>query len=280
VEAAFDRWWAALPAGGQPEVDVATGWLVFHALVGAHPLPLERAWPVIEKSVREAGVRTSWRQPDERFESALRALTQQAIEDASPAEAVASLVAMTAEAADRAALAQLVAQLLAPGIPDLYQGGEGWDRSLVDPDNRRPVDPARRAGLLREARAAGPDDVQAAWARADRRATGLPRAIVVHTALAVRRRHEAAFAPGSGGSYRPLYAFGPDEARVLAFGRGAPVEVVAVSVRPAPSPVDASLLLPEGRWLDAFTGREHAGGAEVTALTDRFPVAVLERSGG
>src|SRR5690606_6142498 len=123
-----------------PDVDAGSGWLALHVLVAGWPLDPERAWTVVEKSVREAGLRTSWVAPDEAFEAALRGVVDRALDDVAARAIVDELVAGTAEAADVAALAQLLAQLLAPGVPDVYQGGETWDRSLVDPDNRRPPD--------------------------------------------------------------------------------------------------------------------------------------------
>src|SRR5690606_283905 len=92
--AAFDAWWAGLGAGsggGDAGVDPATGWLVFHALVAGWPMDGDRAWTVVEKSVREAGLRTSWVAPDDAFEAALRALLTRAVEDEAARGPVADL---------------------------------------------------------------------------------------------------------------------------------------------------------------------------------------------
>jgi (1->4)-alpha-D-glucan 1-alpha-D-glucosylmutase len=280
---AFDRWWGGLATpASSGAVDVGTGWLAFHVLVAGWPMDLDRAWAVVEKSVREAGTATSWTAPDEAFEAALRGLVERAVQEPALRDLVHALVDGTAEAADAAALAQLLAQLLAPGVPDVYQGGERWDRSLVDPDNRRPPDPAQRHRLARAALAADPVE---AWADLEQRASGLPRTVVLQRALAARRRHPDATGPTAAGAYVPLTATGPDADRVLAFGRGDPAELAVVVVRPAPpapsgdgaTGADAEVTLPEGEWSNVFTGTSFRGEVAVSKLLHGFPVALLER---
>jgi (1->4)-alpha-D-glucan 1-alpha-D-glucosylmutase len=282
--AAFDRWWEAGmggragtgPATRHPLVDVGTGWLVFHTLAGAHPLPGDRAWAVVEKSVKEAKRQTSWTEPDVDFEGDLHAFVTEVASDPATTVIVEELVARLGDAGEAAALAQLGAQLLAPGVPDVYQGGESWERSLVDPDNRRPVDPQRRRDLLA---AAEDTDPAAAWKDEAIRATGLPRLLVLRAALRLRRSQPAAFAPGAGGAYRPLEVSGPDRSRVLAYGRGEPVAAVFVGARPGPGATvttEAAVELPEGPWVDAVTGRRHEGGPTTVAeLHADLPVALL-----
>lgn len=272
---AFDRWWAAVQGAGADGVDVGSAWLAFHALVAAWPLDAERAWVAIRKSVREAGLRTSWTAPDEAFEERLRSVVDLALDGGAPRSIVLELLAAREEAADVASLAQLLAQLLAPGVPDVYQGGERWDRSLVDPDNRRPPDDEGRAAWVAEAAGA---DIAAAWSDAARRRAGLPRAAVLHRALAARRRHLAAVGPGAAGAYVPLAASGPDADRVLAFARGADPTLAVVVARPGrTTAVDAQVALPPGEWTDAFTGLSSRGRSEVAKVLAEFPVALLER---
>lgn len=184
-----------------------------------------------------------------------------------------NLVDQGTEATDIAALAQLLAQLLAPGVPDLYQGAEAWDRSLVDPDNRRPPDPATRSALVDASHRV---DSATAWADPELRRSGLPRTIVLRTALSARRRHAAAVGPN--GHYAGVAATGPDAGRVLAFTRGAQPELLTVVVAPAPTAgVTATIDLPAGDWTDLFTGTSHRGTVEVATLVAEFPVALLER---
>src|ERR1019366_2324003 len=97
-------------------------------------------------------------------------------------------------------LGQTLLKLTAPGVPDIYQGTELWDFSLVDPDNRRPVDYARRRRLLAELSHVAPASV---WAR---RSEGLPKLWVIRQALDLRRRDPAVFGPE--GSYTPMQAEG------------------------------------------------------------------------
>jgi (1->4)-alpha-D-glucan 1-alpha-D-glucosylmutase len=283
--AAFDRWWSACaPAAASaaaPTVDAGTGWAVFHTLVAGWPMDAARAQVVVQKAAREAGTRTSWIAPDEAFEAALAGLVDRAVDDDGPRAVVAELVDDTAEAAEVAALAQLLAQLLVPGVPDVYQGGEAWDRSLVDPDNRRPPDPERRRRLLERAATMPAVDT---WADPTLREAGLPRTVVLQQALAARRRHPAATGPSATGAYVPLPATGPDAGRVLAFGRGAPAELAVVVVRPAlgapgdgPVMADAEVTLRDGEWTEVFTSSAFRGQVQVGKLLHDFPVALLER---
>jgi (1->4)-alpha-D-glucan 1-alpha-D-glucosylmutase len=254
-------------------MDAGSAWLVFHALVAAWPLDADRAWAIVEKSLREAGLRTSWVRPDEEFECAVRAVVDRAVADAAARSLIDDLVLSTADASEAAALAQLAVQLLAPGVPDVYQGGEAWDRTLVDPDNRRPPDPIRRQELVASAATV---DAATAWADPALRATGLARTVVLRRVLEARRRHLAAVGPGGRGAYTPLPVTGPDAERVLAFTRGEPAELAVVVTRPG-GEVDATVTLPDGPWTQLFTLAEADGTSSVAKLTADFPIAVLER---
>ncbi len=275
---ALDRWWATIARGVPREaeaVDPGSAWLVFHALVAAWPLDGARAWAAVEKSVREAGLRTSWVQPDPAFEAPLRRLVEHAVADPTARCVVDELVAQHEDAADAGALAQLLAQLLAPGVPDLYQGAERWDRSLVDPDNRRPPDPAQTAATVAAAAAI---DAGAAWATNEHRRAGLPRAVVIRTALLARRRHLAAVGAGRAGAYGPLPVSGPHADRVLAFARGDDPRLAVVVARPGrPATPDATVALPPGPWTSCFTGRPFEGEVALADLHSALPVALLER---
>ncbi|HEX8869330.1 MAG TPA: malto-oligosyltrehalose synthase, partial [Lentzea sp.] len=150
----------------------------------------------------------------------------------------------------------------APGVPDVYQGTELWDFSLVDPDNRRPVDYLVRAELL--------DRIENGWLP-EVDDSGAAKLLVVQKALQVRKR-------GLHG-YRPLHAEGPAAEHVLAFERSG---VIAVATR---LPVglaqngwqDTVLPLPGAEWTDVLTGRPAT--EELATLLDRYPVALLVRGG-
>ena len=115
-------------------------------------------------------------------------------------------------------LAQVLLKLTAPGVPDLYQGMELWDLSLVDPDNRRPVDYDLRKRLLSELPSL---DIETIWQRQDE---GLPKLWLIHQALKTRRNHFESF--GRDGSYAPLLAEGLRAGHVVAFQRGGRVLTV------------------------------------------------------
>ena len=157
----------------------------------------------------------------------------------------------------RAALGQLLLKLTVPGVPDVYQGDEVEALSLVDPDNRRPVDwQARRAALARLRRGEAPRDF------------GERKLDLIRRALALRARRTAAF----DGAYEPVDA-GPG---VCAHLRGG--EVLAVV--PVRDWYGARLEVP-GRWrsvLDDSEPVDLAGGADVAQLTGAWPVALLERA--
>jgi (1->4)-alpha-D-glucan 1-alpha-D-glucosylmutase len=158
-------------------------------------------------------------------------------------------------------LAQKLLQLTMPGVPDVYQGQELFDLSLVDPDNRRPVDFAGRRAAL----AADPTDPAVD-----------PKLVVTRSALRLRGQRPAAFT----GYYSPVGATGSAADHVLAFRRGE--DVIAVVTR---LPVglarsggwrDTRLDLPAGDWTDVITGATAT--AEVATVLDRLPVALLARA--
>jgi (1->4)-alpha-D-glucan 1-alpha-D-glucosylmutase len=254
--------------------DAATEWFVYMTLVGAHPIPLDRLWPVLEKSLREAKTNTSWLRPDEHFEAATSQFVAAVYADDEAMADVDSFVAQIADAGRRNALVQVALRMLCPGVPDTYQGCELWDNSLVDPDNRRPVDFAERRRLLDEVREstvadrwrAGPGD-------------GSAKLALVHTCLLLRRRRLASFVPGS---YLPIDLDGPRPTAGAAFLRGNDV-VVAVQRFPltgGPAHHATTLVIPEGSWTNLVDGRSVSGGASVSlaGLCGDLPLAVLERS--
>jgi (1->4)-alpha-D-glucan 1-alpha-D-glucosylmutase len=157
----------------------------------------------------------------------------------------------------------------------MYQGTELWDDSLVDPDNRRPVDFGVRAAL-----AAGIDGmtVDQVTSRADE---GFPKLWVLIRALEVRRRHSELFA--NGANYRPLRAEGPQQAHAVAFLRGnavlALITRLPIGLRRAGGWASTTLTLPAGRWRDALTGSSWRGGSQRLArLLEELGVALLERA--
>jgi len=256
-----------------PELpDRGTEYLIYQTLVGAWPISLDRALAYFEKAAREAKRRTSWTEPDPAYDEALAAFVKSLYCDEAFVGELEALVEEIREPGRVNSLAQKLLQLTTPGVPDLYQGSELWDLSLVDPDNRRPVDYALRRRLLEELSDLDPEQI---WARVDE---GLPKLWIVSRALASRAERPEAFGPR--GAYEPLDASGSAADHVVAFVRGGEILAVAprlvLGLRRRGGFGDTTLDLPAGRWRDVFTGDRHdAGTVALTELLGRLPLALL-----
>ena len=184
-----------------PLPDPAFGNLLWQAVIGVWPASRERLHAYAEKAMREAGDHTSWTDPDEEYERAVRAAVDAAYDDEAISRTVAEVLRVVEQPGRSNSLSAKLLSLTLPGVPDVYQGSELGDLSLVDPDNRRPVDfDAAEASL-----AAGSNPKQALTARA----------------LRLRRDRPELFT-----SYTPLRAEGEAAGHVLAFDRGGAVTVV------------------------------------------------------
>src|SRR5262249_23295987 len=173
-----------------PAVDPDTEYLLWQTLVGAWPVSGKRLTGYLTKAIREAKLQTSWANPDPDYESAVLGLATRALDDHELAASIGAFVAsISADALVHSLGAKLV-RLTMPGVPDLYQGCELAGLSLVDPDNRRDVDFARRRGMLADLDAGrldadGPADPQADLvARLD-----AAKLLVTARALRLRRDH-------------------------------------------------------------------------------------------
>jgi (1->4)-alpha-D-glucan 1-alpha-D-glucosylmutase len=227
---------------------------LYQALVGAWPLDLASTnagalgdlrgrmsgWRV--KSLREAKLRSSWAAPDEDYEGANLAFLESILDPSRSAgflDLLRSFVERIAPAGAMNGLVQLVLRCTAPGVPDLYQGAEFWDFSLVDPDNRRPVDyGARRTGMTD-----GTDRSALAGLWRDGR---IKQCLVSHL-LGLRARDPELFAAGG---YHPLPVEGARKDHVLAFARrhGAVTAVVAVPIRCAAAVAGSDAVVPAPDW--------------------------------
>ena len=246
-------------------------YLLYQTLVGAWPLPCDRVAAYMEKASREAKQHTSWIDPNPAYDQALRSFVEAALADEGFLADLATFVAPLVWPGRVTSLAQTLIKLTAPGVPDIYQGTELWDLSLVDPDNRRPVDYGLRRELLRALRAAPIEEI---LARADE---GLPKLLVVHRALQLRQRRPEVF--GAKSTYEPLQVSGPKAAHAVAFARrGEVVTVVPRLVLGLSGSWDhTTVRLPGGRWRDQCTGQDIDGGeVPLAELLARFPVALLE----
>jgi (1->4)-alpha-D-glucan 1-alpha-D-glucosylmutase len=244
-------------------------WL-FQTLVGAWPIDAARATAYMEKAVREAKRRTAWTQPDEAYEEALRAFIAGVLGDRELVASIEAFVAHVAPAGWQNSLTQTLLKLTAPGVPDIYQGTELWDLSLVDPDNRRPVDYRARRAALARLDGMTPAAITAAMAE------GLPKLHLIRAALRLRAARPALFAGGA----TALPVTGAQAARVIAVGRG---DLAAIAPRWTMGLAergwgDTRLELPAGRWHHALTGETLDGGVlSANELFARFPVALLWR---
>ena len=244
---AFERLQSLAP---MPDAGLAN--LVWQAALGAWPLDRERLQAYAEKAMREAGEHTSWTDPDEAFESAVHAAVDAAYDDAEVTRTLEQVVAHFSAAGDANSLSLKLLALTVPGVPDVYQGSELEERSLVDPDNRRPVDYERLAAVLADG--------------------SVPKVEVTRTALHLRRDRPELFT-----GYTPLLASGPAADHVLAFDRGG---AVTVATRlPLGLARDGwgetTLALPDGSWVDQLSGRTFSGEARVSDLLADLPVALV-----
>jgi (1->4)-alpha-D-glucan 1-alpha-D-glucosylmutase len=272
VLAELPDWWASAvgeftelaAAAGAPVPDPTLGHLLWQTVVGAWPLPPERLHAYLEKAMREARTRTNWTDPDEAFEAAMHAVADAALNDPRLHSAVATAADRIISAGWSNSLSAVLLQLAMPGVPDTYQGGELWDLSLVDPDNRRPVDFTARADLLAQ--------IDQGWLP-DIDASGAAKLLAVSRTLRARRDQPERFT-----GYSPLRATGPAASHAVAFARNG---VIAVTTR---LPIglatrggwgETVLPLPEGAWTDAFTGVVASGKVPLAELLSRYPIALL-----
>ncbi|GHJ16348.1 malto-oligosyltrehalose synthase [Micromonospora sp. AKA38] len=248
-----------------PLADPALAHLLWQTAVGAWPLDRDRLHGYAEKAAREASVSTSWADPDPAFEHEMHALVDRMYDDPELHAQITAFVDEITPAGWSNALGQKLVQLAMPGVPDTYQGTELWENSLVDPDNRRPVDFAVRRELLTR--------LDAGW-QPTVAADGAAKLLVVSRTLRLRRDRPELFT-----GYRPLPARGPAAAHAVAFDRGGAIAVATrLPVRLARDGGwrGTTLSLPVHPVTDVFTGRVYSG--EEVLLEDLLstcPVALL-----
>jgi (1->4)-alpha-D-glucan 1-alpha-D-glucosylmutase len=255
------------------QIDTGTEWFLYQTLVGAWPISEERMWEYMQKAMREAKVRTSWVANNAEYENALHAYVDAILGDQEFVAELEKFVGDIATAGRVNSLAQTLMKYTAPGVPDLYQGGELWDFSLVDPDNRRPVDYARRGALLKEMQSLHVGQVL------ERGDEGLPKLWVVHKALLLRKEHPGWFGPAA--EYAALAVEGPERERVIAYRRGERVlKVVPRWSHEAKAWGETAVDVPEGRWKNRLTCAVVEGGRVLVGeLLKDFPVALLTLEG-
>jgi (1->4)-alpha-D-glucan 1-alpha-D-glucosylmutase len=279
-------------------------YLVYQTLLGAWPFETEpdahtafrdRVVAYMTKALRESKVHTSWLSPNEEYERAIEQFIRAILDRRRPnpfLQAFEPLQARIAQFGIYNSLAQLLIKATAPGVPDFYQGTEFWDLSLVDPDNRRPVNYDKRRDALAALKTCTPEDLLT------ERADGRIKMFVTSRALAARAEMREVY---ERGDYVPLSAAGPRSDCVFAFARTGDLGIAITcvprliatltpdgSTAPLGSAVwaDTRIELPgpayDRSFRNVFTGaivapERRGDGRSIPAATlfERFPVALL-----
>jgi (1->4)-alpha-D-glucan 1-alpha-D-glucosylmutase len=270
---AVDRWSAMNRRhrrNGWPDRNAE--YLYYQTLVGAWPLPTERAVAYMEKAAHEAKEHTRAALGDPEYDQALREFVTATLADLDFVADLAGFAAPLVKPGCINSLTQTLFKLTAPGVPDFYQGAELWDLSLVDPDNRRQVDFAVRKELLAEAATLSAQEAWQEWE------SGLPKLWLIRRVLNFRSQRPDLFAISA--QYEPMAARGRAAAHAIAFKRGenlialAPRLVIALHDDWG----DTLLEMPPGAWRNQLTDETAPqGAAPLSALLGKFPVALLAR---
>ncbi len=248
-------------------------YLIYQTLVGAWPIDAERLKQFLLKAAREGKAHTSWIDPVPAYEDAIAEFVNNVMADGEFMNDLQTFIGRNqlVPYGRITSLAQTALLLTCPGVPDLYQGSELWDLSLVDPDNRRVVDFQLRRRLLSEIQDA---EVEQVLARADE---GVPKLWLVTRLLRARRERPELF---GGSGYSPVVAHGAKANHVVSFVRDRLLVVVPrLLFGLAGDWADTTIELPKAHWKDLLTGQEEDGEAPValSSLLNAFPVAVLAR---
>lgn len=258
---------------------LAGTWRLAGTAAGAEPISAERLSGYLTKAMREAKTRTTWTEVDTDYEQAVLDLATGCLTDPSVGELLDGFTGTTCQAARAAILGRKLVQLTMPGVPDVYQGCEVVDLSLVDPDNRRPVDLDYRDDLLGRIRF-GSEDPLAGISEGER--LDAEKLLVTASALRIRRQHPEAFR-GQDAVYRPVAA---TTGHAVAFSRSTAgaerMTSITVATRLAGVLAerggwkDHQVVLPEGSFRDLLTGRGWPGGeVNLAELLESLPVALL-----
>jgi (1->4)-alpha-D-glucan 1-alpha-D-glucosylmutase len=237
------------------------GYFLAQTLVGAGPIEPARMHAYAEKSMREASDGTTWTTPDPCYETAVHDAVDAAYQDPKLRSAWDKINGLITPAGWSNSLGQKLVQLTMPGVPDVYQGTELWEDSLVDPDNRRPVDFAARMRILSSFGETPPKIDE----------TGAAKLWIIQQALRLRRARLELFS-----SYRPVRSSGPARDHLIGFDRGG---AVTLATR---LPIT---LATDGGWrdttvevaasVDVLTNRRWSGTARTADLLSSYPVALL-----
>jgi (1->4)-alpha-D-glucan 1-alpha-D-glucosylmutase len=263
-------------------------YLLYQALLGAWPVDepggefAERMQAYALKAAREGKQETSWLNPNEAYEAGLRTFLARILDRSASAEFLNSLQTLAQRVALLGALnslSQITLKATMPGVPDFYQGTEFWDLSLVDPDNRRPVDFAARAAMLASVQTPDWESLAQHWSNGHLKLAWTRELLKLRTELA------DVFTLGD---YQPLQVTGPHRDHIIAFarrhGRDAAIVAVAKSfaplsqggrVWPGAAAFDGALQI-KGYKVEGIQSEGGATETPLSALFRRLPVAVLK----
>jgi (1->4)-alpha-D-glucan 1-alpha-D-glucosylmutase len=261
-------------------------YLIYQALLGGWPEDgvvtdefRERFSAYLQKALREAKTETNYDEPDEWYEGGCQAFAIALLAEGSEfGAAFGTFAAGVIRESYAFSLAQVLLKLTAPGIPDIYQGAECWETSFVDPDNRRPVDFARRTALLREIRAKEAVGIPAALDFIlDHPEWGAMKMWVIYRVLNFRRERPELFAEGE---YIPVDVAGPALGYIRRRDSAWVLVLVPLIGGDSVAPGGFRVGLPKGapvEWVDLFTGDAHHSRSGMLECRgwDRFPVAML-----
>jgi (1->4)-alpha-D-glucan 1-alpha-D-glucosylmutase len=249
-------------------------YLLYQTLIGAWPIDRDRAWAYMLKACREAKINTSWHEPNNSFEEKIRGFVGGVFETPEFIASLEQFVEPLILPGRINSLAQTLIKMVAPGVPDFYQGTELWDLSLVDPDNRRPVDFKARLDMIHRVRRERRLSAANALIEWD---SGAPKLWMTACVLAIRRERAEDFSAES--KYQPLVAQGTHLGRLLAFRRGENLIAVVprFTMTLAGEWGDTRLPLPSGAWRNCFTEQVTQREISPAELFAAFPVALLIR---
>ena len=249
-----------------PLPDAAFAYLLWQTIVGAGFITRDRLHAYVEKAMREAASFTTWAAPDATAESRVHAVVDRAYDDEALHRPLTRFIDRITPYGWSNSLSQKLIQLTMPGVPDVYQGTEVWDYSLVDPDNRRPVNLDAHLAML-DRLDAGDDPPLID-------ATGAAKLWIVSRALRLRRDWPELFT-----GYAPLLAEGSAAEHAVAFDRGG---IMTVATR-LPLGLERSggwrdtVLDIGGNATDAISGRRVPRHVQLAELLSTYPVALLVR---
>jgi (1->4)-alpha-D-glucan 1-alpha-D-glucosylmutase len=263
-----DEWGALVRQlmSAAPLPDAPFAYLLWQTFAGTGLIERERMHAYVEKAMREAAVSTTWTDPEKAFEAAVHAVVDAAYDEPAVRGPLAAFIKRVTPHGWTNSLGQKLVQLTMPGVPDVYQGTELWEDSLVDPDNRRAIDfEARRALLDRLDAADDPPPIDA---------SGAAKLWVVSRTLRLRRDWPDLFA-----GYAPVLASGAAADHAVAFDRGGVITVATrlpVTLERRGGWGDTTIDL-GGPATDVITGRRVAREFGLAELLDTYPVALLVR---